>query len=120
MDVRIADFCDFDGVRDPAKSNLSPFAIRFSSSTWVRRMLLVVQAFQKKKASIRGQSYGIIRLSIRPIRTWVTVNPFLKSTYFPSISPAISPDLLSRTPAALKVTLDGVRVLTSSEAPEVG
>ena len=77
----------------------------------------MVQAFEKGISRGQGQQYSLLDQSIR---TCVTVKPFLKSTYFPSISPAISPDLLSRTPAALKATLDGVRVLTSSEAPEVG
>lgn len=53
------------------------------------------------------------------IHTWVKVKPFLKSTYLPSMSPKISADGV-RTPATLKVTLDGVRVLTSRVVPEVG
>lgn len=50
----------------------------------------------------------------------MTVKPFLKSTYLPSMSPAMTFDLESRVPATLKVTLEGVRVLTSSEVPWMG
>ena len=37
----------FAGTSEPARSNLSPFAIWFSSSIWVRRMLLVVHAYER-------------------------------------------------------------------------
>lgn len=50
-------------------------------------------------------------------RTWVKVKPFLKSTYFPSMSPAIAAELASRIPATLKITLEGVAVLTSRAIP---
>lgn len=53
-------------------------------------------------------------------RTWVKVKPFLKSTYLPSMSPAMALDLSSRVPATLNVTLEGVRVLTSREVPWMG
>ena len=50
-------------------------------------------------------------------RTWVKVKPFLKSTYFPSMSPAMAAELASRIPATLKMTLEGVAVLTSRAIP---
>jgi hypothetical protein len=75
-------------------------------------MLVVVQAWL---ASQQCVCHDI--LSVPP--TWVTLRPFLKSTYLPSMSPKISADGV-RTPATLKVTLDGVRVLTSRVVPEVG
>jgi hypothetical protein len=56
----------------------------------------------------------------RPARTWVKVTPFLKSTYLPSMSPLIAFEVASLLPATLKVTLEGVRVLTSSEVPWMG
>jgi len=42
--ARMAGFCELDGLSEAVRSNLSPSAIWFSSSTWVRRILLVVQA----------------------------------------------------------------------------
>ena len=109
----MTDFADFAGLMDPATSNLSPFAIWFSSSSSVRSTLAVVQALDL----ISQRQY--VQWSTASL-TWVKVKPFLKSTYFPSMSPATSPDWLSRTPNALKVTFDGVSVLTSSVAPLVG
>jgi len=47
----------------------------------------------------------------------VKVKPFLKSTYFPSMSPAMAAELASRIPATLKMTLEGVAVLTSRAIP---
>lgn len=44
MAVRMADFCALAGLRVVARSSLRPLAIWFSSSSWVRRMLVVVQA----------------------------------------------------------------------------
>jgi hypothetical protein len=57
--------------------------------------------------------------SSRNAHTWVKIRPFLKSTYLPSMSPATAPSG-ARVPATLKVTLDGVRVLTSREVPWIG
>lgn len=54
------------------------------------------------------------------VLTWVTVRPFLKSTYLPSMSPLMTLVFESRLPATLKVTLEGVRVLTSREVPWMG
>lgn len=48
------------------------------------------------------------------------VKPFLKSTYLPSMSPAMAAELASLVPATLKMTLEGVAVLTSREIPLEG
>lgn len=45
MAVRIADLPPLAGLSEVARSNLRPLATRFSSSTWVLRMLVVVQAW---------------------------------------------------------------------------
>lgn len=52
--------------------------------------------------------------------TWVKIKPCLKSTYLPSMSPAMAFEVASLAPATLKVTLEGVKVLTSSEVPWMG
>lgn len=45
MEVRIADFWALAGLRVVARSSFKPLAIWFSSSTWVRSRLVVVQAW---------------------------------------------------------------------------
>ena len=74
-------------------SSLRPLAIWFSSSIWVRSAFEVVQA-------------------------WVKVRPWALSAYLPSRLPATRVDFESRFPSTLKVTLEGVPVLTSREVPE--
>ena len=81
----------FSGCREVFKSSLKPLASWFSSSTWVLRTLAVVQA-------------------------WVKVRPFLESRYLASMSPIIASDLVW-LPWTLKVTPEGVFVLTSSDVP---
>lgn len=44
MAVRMAAFWALAGLRVVARSSFRPLAIWFSSSTWVRRTLAVVQA----------------------------------------------------------------------------
>lgn len=47
MAVRTAALVDLAGLRVVARSSFRPLAIWFSSSTWVRRRLVVVQACKK-------------------------------------------------------------------------
>jgi hypothetical protein len=94
MAVTIALFWALAGFKAVAKSSFNPLAIWFSNSTWVLNKLVVVHA-------------------------WVKVMPFLKSTYLPSMSPAIAADLASRVPATLKV-VGYDEVLTSRDVPWMG
>ena len=80
------------GDREVERSNLRPLTMRLSSSTWLRRMLLVVQ-------------------------DWVKERPWILSVHFPSMSPFMASVLESRTPWTLKETLEGVCVLISREVP---
>lgn len=76
-------------------SSLSPLAMWFSSSMWLRRTLAVDQA-------------------------WVRLKPFFLSSNLASRSPEMAPDLVSRIPRTLKVTPEGVLVLTSRVEPWMG
>ena len=90
--LKRADFAPFSGDREDATSNLRPLTMRSSSSTWLRRILVVVQ-------------------------DWVKVSPWTLSDHFPSMSPLITSVLASRAPWTLKETLEGVLVLISMDAP---
>ena len=46
------------------------------------------------------------------------VRPWYLSVYLPSKLPAMKDDFESRLPSTLKVTSEGVAVLTSREVPE--
>jgi hypothetical protein len=48
----------------------------------------------------------------------VKVRPWTLSEYLPSMLPETEEDFESRVPSTLKVTLEGVAVLTSREVPE--
>lgn len=80
------------GDRVDVRSNLRPLRMMLSSSTWLRRILEVVQ-------------------------DWVKVSPWFLSVHFPSMSPLMMSALASRAPWTLKQTLEGVCVLTSRDAP---
>ena len=54
------------------------------------------------------------------VQVWATVRPCLRSVYLASTSPVMADDLESWEPATLKVTSEGVLVLTSREVPWKG
>lgn len=84
------------GVRDEASSSLTPFATLSSTSTTVLSALSVVQ-------------------------DCVKVTPDALSWYLASMSALMSSGfLVCRSPKTRKVTLDGVRVLTSSDVRSMG
>jgi hypothetical protein len=89
---KMAVLAPLSGDKEVERSNLTPSAIWFSTSTTLRRMLEVVQA-------------------------WVTVKPCFLSVHFASRSAKMASLLVSQLPATLKATFEGVLVLTSREAP---
>jgi hypothetical protein len=72
MEVRIADFWDLAGLRAVARSNFNPLAIWFSNSTWVRRRLVVVQAWfvsfileiLKRERTYLGEGQAVLEVDV--------------------------------------------------------